>query len=169
MTMATILDERLERDRLTASARSQLMGRIGSKNTRPELRVRRAAHALGLRYRLHGRKLAGSPDLVLPRHRTALFVHGCFWHRHAGCPRSSSPRRNADFWQAKFARNVARDADVRSTLESQGWRVLVIWECETKSKSMLEEKLADWFPARSTSIGASETLDNAESTIIDGR
>jgi DNA mismatch endonuclease (patch repair protein) len=122
------------------------MAKIGSKNTRPEMLVRSAAHRLGLRFRLHRRDLPGSPDVVLPRHRTVLFVHGCFWHRHAHCPRSSMPVSNPEFWKTKFERNVARDLEAKTALEAQGWRVLVIWECQTKSRLGLEARLAQWFP-----------------------
>lgn len=136
------------------------MARIGSKNTRPEMIVRSAAHRLGLRFRLHRRDLPGSPDVVLPRHRTVLFVHGCFWHRHADCPRTSTPVRNAEFWKTKFERNVSRDLEAKTALEAQGWRVLVVWECQTKSRLGLEARLAHWFPNK-PKIGdrLPETLD----------
>src|ERR1700760_4179520 len=97
-------------DRLTRSRRSWLMSRVRGKNTLPEIRVRKAAHALGLRFRLHRADLAGKPDLVFPKRSLALFVHGCFWHRHPGCPKASAP--SSDFWRKKFETNVARDARV---------------------------------------------------------
>lgn len=160
MTSSASVDDQSNRDRLTRSERHNLMASIGSKNTRPEILVRSAAHGLGLRFRLHRRDLPGSPDMVLPRHRTALFVHGCFWHRHQGCRRSSMPIRNAEFWKAKFDRNVTRDHEAKIALEAQGWRVLVIWECQTKSQSQLEYRLVQWF-ALQPPIGdnVSETLD----------
>lgn len=120
-------------DRLTSERRSWLMSQVRSKNTSPEMRVRRLAHASGLRYRLHRRDLPGKPDLVFPRHRVALFVHGCFWHRHPGCAKASMPKSRSDFWREKFERNVERDRQAEQELEALGWRVLVIWECGTKS------------------------------------
>jgi DNA mismatch endonuclease (patch repair protein) len=124
-------------DRLTPQRRSWLMSRVRGKNTTPELRVRRLAHSLGLRFRLHRRDLPGCPDIVLPRRRVALFVHGCFWHRHPGCPKNSPP--SSPFWANKFASNVVRDARVAAQLKTLGWIVVVIWECETRdSKKLLE-------------------------------
>lgn len=113
------------------------MSRVGGKNTSPELRVRRAAHAIGLRFRLHRSDLPGKPDLIFPKHRVAIFVHGCFWHRHSGCSKASMPKSRTEFWQAKFHANVARDAKSIAELEALGWRVLVIWECETKDAAKI--------------------------------
>jgi DNA mismatch endonuclease (patch repair protein) len=107
------------------------MGRVRQKATLPELLVRSALAELGQRYRLQNRDLPGSPDLANRRARWAIFVHGCFWHRH-GCSATTTPTRNRDFWEAKFARNVARDARAIAALEELGYRVIVIWECETK-------------------------------------
>jgi DNA mismatch endonuclease (patch repair protein) len=128
-------------DRLSPERRSWLMSRVGGKNTKPEMKVRKAAHALGLRFRLHVQKLAGRPDLVFPKHQAVVFVHGCFWHRHPGCKKASFPKSREEFWQAKFDANVQRDARVASELSSLGWRVVTIWECETKQESLLNEKL----------------------------
>ena len=124
-------------DRLTRERRSWLMSRVGGKNTTPEVRVRKAAHGLGLRFRLHRRDLPGTPDLVFPGRRVALFVHGCFWHRHSGCPKASNPGTRADYWAEKFRANVERDVRVKSELEASGWRAVVIWECETKDANGL--------------------------------
>lgn len=121
-------------DSLSKAERSVRMARIRGKDTKPELLLRRALHALGLRYRLHGKGLPGRPDLVFPRHRAVVFVHGCFWHRHDGCKVASTPKSNTEFWEAKFARNVERDADHVSDLEAQDWRVFVVWECELTGK-----------------------------------
>src|SRR5271166_5690450 len=96
-------------DRLTPEHRSWLMSRVGAKDTSPEMRVRRASHALGFRFRLHRVDLPGTPDLVFPKHRMILFVHGCFWHRHAGCKKATSPKSRVEYWQEKFDRNVERD------------------------------------------------------------
>jgi len=117
-------------DKLTKAQRSDLMSRIHSGNTKPEWILRCALHRLGYRYTVNNRHLPGRPDLVLPKYRTAIFVHGCFWHQHPGCPSASSPSSNTAFWQAKFAKNVARDARNALTLRKQGWNVLVLWECE---------------------------------------
>jgi DNA mismatch endonuclease (patch repair protein) len=113
------------------------MSWIRSSDTVPELAIRKSLHALGFRFRLHGRKLPVKPDIILPRHRTVVFVHGCFWHRHGGCKVATTPKSNTDFWVEKFGRNVARDARVAAELAAQGWNVLVAWECElnTREKS----------------------------------
>ena len=112
--------------------RSEVMARVKGKNTRPEMRVRRALWAAGFRYRLHGKDLPGRPDLVFPGKRVVVFVHGCFWHGHAGCPRHRIPKSRVEWWTDKISRNMARDAEVREILERTGWRVTVIWECETE-------------------------------------
>lgn len=105
------------------------MSGIRGKNTKPEITARKFLHQKGLRFRLHA-KLPGSPDLTLPKYKTVVFVHGCFWHRHQGCRFSTTPKNNADFWLNKFAANVERDARATAQLEELGWRVLVIWECQ---------------------------------------
>ena len=117
------------------------MSRVRGRDTKPEMIVRRALHAMGYRFRLHRRDLPGSPDLVLPSRSVALFVHGCFWHRHSGCRLASTPKTRTDFWLAKFQRNVARDAANEARLRELGWRVIVVWECETRSPISLEERL----------------------------
>jgi DNA mismatch endonuclease (patch repair protein) len=125
--------------------RSALMSRVKGRDTKPELTVRRAVHALGFRFRLDGRTLAGTPDLVLPRLKKVIFVHGCFWHRHAGCPKSTHPKTRRSFWRSKFSANVKRDARNEAELNRLGWDVLVIWECETEDarrlRTLLEEFL----------------------------
>lgn len=115
------------------------MSQVGGKDTTPELRVRKVAHALGLRYRLHRRDLPGTPDLVFPRRKVVLFVHGCFWHRHPGCKKATVPKSRIDFWQAKFDANVQRDNRSANELAAAGWHVAVIWECETKNESDLPD------------------------------
>jgi DNA mismatch endonuclease (patch repair protein) len=117
------------------------MSRVRGKGTRPEMIVRRLAHAMGLRFRLHKSALPGRPDLAFPRYRTVLFVHGCFWHRHEGCRKCSSPKSRIDYWEAKFRANVERDRRNALELTKSGWRVLTIWECETQDSSLLQEKL----------------------------
>lgn len=124
--------------------RSALMGRVGATNSAPEMAVRRAAHHLGCRYRLHRRDLPGTPDLVFPKLRKVILVHGCFWHRHEGCVRTTTPRTRRDFWLAKFEANVERDARVRHQLEDLGWEVFVVWECETFDEVELRVRLRNF-------------------------
>jgi DNA mismatch endonuclease (patch repair protein) len=122
---------------------SARMSRIRKKDTKPELKVRKAAHALGLRFRLHRSDLPGTPDLVFPGRRVALFVHGCFWHQHGGpaCPLVKLPRSRLDYWIPKLERNKARDTRVRTQLSAAGWRVVEIWECEARDPLTLEARL----------------------------
>ena len=126
-------------DRLDPARRSANMAKVRGKNTGPELLVRRIAHAMGLRFRLHRSDLPGSPDLVLPRHKLVVFVHGCFWHRHEGCRRASVPATRQEFWDGKFAATVERDRRNLTVLEQSGWKVLTLWECELKDASAVEE------------------------------
>jgi DNA mismatch endonuclease, patch repair protein len=128
-------------DHLTPEQRSKLMSRIRGRDTKPELVVRRVAHALGYRYRLHGASLPGCPDLVFGPRRKVVFVHGCFWHQH-DCKRGTWPKRNEEFWRAKLRRNRARDIEATKSLETLGWSVLVVWECQTRDKAKLAERLA---------------------------
>lgn len=128
-------------DRVSPEARSANMSAVRSKNTGPEMRVRRTAHAMGLRYRLHRRDLPGSPDLVFPRRRTVVFVHGCFWHQHLECRKAEPPKSNVDFWRAKLNRNAERDGRYEEALRAAGWNVVVIWECETRSQEAIRSRL----------------------------
>ncbi|RWA58382.1 very short patch repair endonuclease [Mesorhizobium sp.] len=134
-------------DRLTPARRSWLMSRVGAKNTSAEMRVRSAAHARGLRYRIHRKDLFGTPDIVFPKWRIAVFVHGCFWHRHPGCKKATMPKSRVDFWKQKFDHNVARDRANVAALEAAGWQVEIIWECETKSQEALSARLERVFGA----------------------
>lgn len=115
------------------AARSAQMALVRSRDTKPEMRVRKALHATGLRYRLHDHRLPGVPDLVFPSRRIALFVHGCFWHRHPGCAATRLPKTRQEFWKSKLTGNVARDRRQQKALKALGWAVLIIWECETKN------------------------------------
>lgn len=133
-------------DNLSANDRSALMGRVGQKNTKPEIDVRKILHSHGLRFRLHRRDLPGTPDITLPRHQTVIFVHGCFWHGHA-CPKGKLPKTRTAFWEKKISANRDRDAATNRCLESLGYRVIVIWECELKNRSRLEERILSAFPA----------------------
>jgi DNA mismatch endonuclease (patch repair protein) len=127
-------------DTLTPEQRSALMSRIRGKNTKPELAVRRALHALGYRYRIHVAGLPGRPDLVFRKRRCAVFVHGCFWHRH-GCPKTTTPKSRLDYWAPKFAANVERDRRSEARLEEDGWRVFIAWECEVAKDETLMARL----------------------------
>jgi DNA mismatch endonuclease (patch repair protein) len=122
--------------------RSRNMAAIRSKNTKPELVVRRLASALGGRYRLNHKTPFGRPDLVFVRKRKAIFVHGCYWHRHSGCRYMTFPASNVDFWQKKFDDNVKRDRLTLARFKSGGWKALVVWECETRNEAKLSRKLA---------------------------
>jgi DNA mismatch endonuclease, patch repair protein len=117
------------------------MRRVHSANTSPELKIRSLLHGLGFRFRLHRNDLPGIPDIVLPKHRTALFVHGCFWHRHPGCPRASTPAVKQDYWLPKFARTTERDKKNQEELRRRGWNVIVVWECELKNIPALKDRL----------------------------
>jgi len=121
----------------TPEQRSRTMRAVRSRDTGPEMIVRRFLHAAGLRYRLHDRRLPGVPDLVFPSRRVALFVHGCFWHQHPGCEAADRPKSRPDYWNQKLDRNVARDARHLVDLATAGWTTLVIWECETRDSERL--------------------------------
>lgn len=124
-------------DKLTKEERSELMSHIRSKDTKPEVALRHALWRRGFRYRVNVKVLPGTPDIVLPKHRTVVFVHGCFWHGHKGCKISHIPQTNSEFWQAKISRNQERDQEVWRQLEAKGWAVIVVWECEL-SKSQFD-------------------------------
>lgn len=124
--------------------RSQLMAKVGPKNTKPEMVVRRIVHALGYRFRLHRKDLPGTPDLVLPRFRKAIFVHGCFWHRHTNCKKATTPKTRTNFWNEKFQKNKERDERKEKELRLRGWDVTVVWECETKKIEELTTRLSHW-------------------------
>lgn len=143
-------------DTLTPQARSALMARIGGKNTAPEMLVRRLAHGLGYRFRLHRRDLPGSPDLVFPRLRKIVLVHGCYWHGH-GCKIGRLPKSNVTFWADKIVKNQARDARNLADLRRLGWQTLVVWQCETRRREtlgkILERFLGTHRKRRSTRLG----------------
>jgi DNA mismatch endonuclease, patch repair protein len=125
----------------TTEQRSRNMAAIKARNTRPEMRVRSLLHALGYRYRLHRKNLPGRPDIVLAKHRTVIFVHGCFWHCHDCRWGSVVPKTRAEFWREKRAGNVARDEKHKAALMAEGWKVLTVWECETRSEKELRVTL----------------------------
>ncbi|HVH74366.1 MAG TPA: very short patch repair endonuclease [Stellaceae bacterium] len=132
-------------DTICSKKRSAIMARIKGKNTTPELAVRHAAHKLGLRFRLHRRDLPGCPDLVFARYRLVLFVHGCFWHQHANCKRSNIPKSRLEYWSPKLARNIERDRKNTEELQRLGWKVGMIWECETEAPELLGGRISSLF------------------------
>lgn len=129
-------------DIISEERRSWNMSRIRSKNTKPEMVVRSMLHRMGFRFRLHDRKLPGNPDIVLPKYKTVIFVHGCFWHRHSGCSYTYTPKSRVEFWEVKFQKNVNSDQGNIRVLRESGWQVKVIWECETKDTDKLAETIA---------------------------
>ena len=130
-------------DLVTPEVRSRMMSGIRSKDTKPEWIVRRALHARGFRYRLHARDLPGHPDIVLPKHRAVIFVHGCFWHGH-DCPLFRWPKTRPEFWLDKIGRNQANDKKHQAALQSLGWRVAIVWECALRSRLDVGAMLAEW-------------------------
>ena len=127
-------------DRISKEHRSWNMSRIKGKDTKPEIRVRKMMHKMGYRFRIHRKDLPGRPDIVLPKHKTVIFVHGCYWHRHKGCKLAYTPKSRVQFWTEKFEGNVKRDREHKAELEKIGWNVGVIWECETKNLHKLRKK-----------------------------
>lgn len=132
----------MAKDPLNTAQRSAMMARIGARDTEPERVVRRALHKRGYRFRLHRRDLPGTPDIVLSKYQTVIYVHGCFWHRHAGCRYATTPGTNRKFWASKFAANLSRDRRTLAAIRRLGWHPLVIWECETADERRLTRKLA---------------------------
>jgi len=132
-------------DIVDPATRSRMMSGIKGKNTKPEISVRRHLHRMGFRFRLHDEGLAGNPDIILPKWRACVFVHGCFWHRHEGCRFTTMPSTRTDFWNEKFSRNVQRDRQVVMRLREAGWRVATVWECALKKDEVATVKrLAEW-------------------------
>lgn len=128
-------------DKLSQEQRSRLMARVRSKNSGPEMIVRRLAFSLGYRFRLHGQKLPGCPDIVFPGRKKVIFVHGCFWHRHSGCKLATMPASRQEYWLPKFARTIERDAAAVLQLADMGWSALIIWECETKDVESMTNRI----------------------------
>lgn len=137
-------------DRYTKADRSRIMSRVRARDTQPELIVRSTLHRLGFRFRLHRSDLPGKPDIVLPKFRKVIFVHGCFWHQHQGCSKATRPHTNSEFWNAKLDRNIGRDLENYAALVSLSWESLVIWECETRQTDRLIQRLMDF-------LGGAET------------
>ena len=128
-------------DKIRAEKRSENMRALRSTGMKPEMVVRQLVHGLGYRYRLHRHGLPGRPDLVFTPRRKIIFVHGCFWHQHSGCKLAHAPRTNLNYWSPKLSRNVARDSAHLSTLKKDGWKVLVVWECQTRNTAQLSGRL----------------------------
>ena len=126
-------------DTLTKEKRSWNMSRIRSKDTAPEMRVRSALHRAGYRFRLHVKDLPGTPDIILPKYKTIIEVRGCYWHRHEGCKYAYMPKTKIEFWKKKFAENITRDQRTDKELKALGWRVIIVWECETRTQTFQEE------------------------------
>ncbi|WFS61877.1 very short patch repair endonuclease [Pseudodesulfovibrio thermohalotolerans] len=131
-------------DTVSTAKRSAMMRSIKGKNTKPEMVVRRLLHADGYRFRVNYRGVIGTPDLVFTKRKKVIFIHGCFWHRHPGCPRASMPKTNVPFWENKFRHNIEHDQAVLQGLHDDGWAVLIVWECETKQPEALLVKLRDF-------------------------
>ena len=123
--------------------RSRNMSAIKSKNTKPEIAVRKLLHSMGFRFRLHRKDLPGSPDIVLPKYKTVIFVHGCFWHRHENCKYATTPKTRKEFWEKKFRENINRDNLNQANLSLKGWKIIIIWECQLKGdiKKLIRESL----------------------------
>ena len=134
-------------DSLSPEERSEIMARVRSKNSRPEMAIRRLVFALGYRYRLHARTLPGCPDLVFRSKRKVIFVHGCFWHRHASCALARMPKSRLDFWIAKLEGNRQRDQKNKRALSREGWKVLTIWECQLNDAVRLEARIRRFLDA----------------------
>lgn len=125
------------------------MSRIRSKNTKPEIIVRSLLHRMGFRFRLHRKDLPGKPDIVLPKYKTVIFVHGCFWHRHKGCTKCTTPSTNKNFWINKFKKNVENDEKHNKKLKKMGWKVITIWECEARKEIKIKGKINQVFTEKS--------------------
>lgn len=144
-------------DTVTKEARSRIMGRIRNKDTGPEMTVRRLIFSMGFRYRLHVGRLPGRPDLVFPGRRKVIFIHGCFWHRHEGCPLARIPKSRIDFWTTKLTANSDRDKRNIAALRALGWEVLVLWECELADVARLRQRLTEFLdPMRSRNSSDAE-------------
>ncbi len=154
-------------DTIPSDERSWLMSRIKSADTQPEMIVRSTLHRLGFRFSLRRRDLPGKPDVVMRKWKCVIFVHGCFWHRHPGCPIATMPKSRIDFWQDKFRRNVERDTRVKTQLEDMGWKVVVVWECETRDRLALATRLAAEITAHAEKNGAPFSASSPDSASTD--
>lgn len=135
-------------DVFSKGKRSQIMSRISGKDTKPEIVVRSLLHRMGYRFRLHKQSMPGRPDIILPKHKKVIFVHGCFWHGHKDCPRSKRPSTNVEFWNKKIDGNIERDKKNIKSLENLGWETLILWTCEIKNQDVLKHKLISFMDTR---------------------
>ena len=146
-------------DIVNNQTRSRMMSGIRGKNTKPELALRRSLHVLGFRYRLHAKGIPGKPDIVMPKYRAVIFVHGCFWHRHASCRYATVPATRPEFWTAKFAANVVRDAAVQPALREAGWRIATVWECALRTETSIaqtQDMVAAWLHSADAGLEVGE-------------
>ncbi len=130
-------------DTVSRTKRAEIMSRVKQRHTKPEITVRKILHRNGFRFRLHNKKLPGTPDIVLPKYETVIFVHGCFWHQHEGCTKARRPTSNVEFWNEKLDKNIERDGRKEAELKKAGWKVLYVWQCELKDIKSLEKKLTN--------------------------
>ena len=128
-------------DIVSRSKRKEMMSKVKQRHTKPEIAVRKLLHRLGYRFRLHSKKLPGTPDIILPKYKTVIFVHGCFWHQHEECRKARRPTSNVEFWNEKLDKNIERDKRKESELKDSDWKVLTIWDCEIKDENSLIEKV----------------------------
>ena len=140
-------------DIFSEEQRSYVMSRVSSKDTKPEKIVRSFLHRSGFRFRLHASNLPGKPDLVLAKYKTVIFVHGCFWHRHKDCKKATVPQSRKEFWEEKFKRNVIRDKENCKALNSEGWKILLVWECELTNAQKRFQRLANLVSEINHSVG----------------
>lgn len=147
-------------DIVDRKTRSRMMSGIRGRDTQPEMLIRKSLHSLGFRYRVHASELPGCPDLVFPKYRAVLFVHGCFWHRHCGCRLTTTPSSNIAFWDQKFRRTAERDEEVLAKLKKLGWRIGIIWECSLKKSELpsISKQLASWLPSKKLWLEIPKTL-----------
>jgi DNA mismatch endonuclease, patch repair protein len=149
-------------DKFTSEKRSSIMRQVKNRDTKPEVQVRSLLHRLGYRFRLRRKDLPGTPDIVLPKYRTAIFVHGCFWHGHPRCSRAARPATRVEFWNQKLDRNIERDRKAQADLAAQGWSVLVVWQCELRNIDELSSRLQN--ALNSSKLGTSSETSGALST-----
>lgn len=131
-------------DIVSRSKRTEMMSSVKQRHTKPEITVRIILHRHGFRFRLHNKKLPGTPDIVLPKYKSVIFVHGCFWHQHEGCRKARRPTSNVEFWNEKLDKNIERDSRKEAELKNSGWKVLTIWDCELKDEDLLIEKVKNF-------------------------
>jgi len=149
-------------DIVDKATRSRIMAAIRSKDTKPELALRKALHVRGFRYRLHGKGLPGKPDLVFPKYRAVCFMHGCFWHQHPGCKEGTKPKSRTEYWEVKFAATAARDQRSRASLLEAGWRVAIVWECSLRGKRLMAtvSEIEEWLTSNSPEYSTDPQPEN---------